>query len=380
MRLARGQKAKLADLTPATDLVVGLGVQAPGSPDFDISCFGVDENGKLSDDRYFVFYNQKQSPEGEIRALGTQGGDQEAFRVNLSHLPSGIRRLVFTVTLDSPGTMSKVSRGHLRLLARGAEVARFPFTGADFGREKAIIAGEIYRKGGWRIAAVGQGFDGGLSALLRHFGGVETEEPAAPAAAPPPTLTPPLSAKVDINKVTLEKQESVSLSKATSITAALEWEGRGDLDLYCFYVTTRNEENKVYYRRLGDTQVYPYIALDGDSRVPGRETITIARPDSLKYALIAAYSAIKNGFGSFKSYKPRAVITDDQGQTVIVPLLEKNWFSYWVAITLIDFTQPLGNVIKHVETYSKFGVERSPLLYQDGTFKMNVGPMEFKWW
>ena len=95
--------------------------------------------------------------------------------------------------------------------------------------------------------------------------------------------------------------------------------------------------------------------------------------------LIVAYSAVKNGFGSFKSYQPQAIITDDRGQTVIVPLLEKNWFSYWAAITLMDFTQPSETVIKHVETYSKFGVEKSPVLYRDGTFKMNVGPMEFKW-
>jgi stress response protein SCP2 len=97
---------------------LGLSVQAPGSPDFDISCFGVDENGRLSDDRYFVFYNQKQSPEGEIRALGAQGGDSEAFQVNLSHLPQKIQKLVFTVTLDGAGTMSQVQSGHFEDLRR----------------------------------------------------------------------------------------------------------------------------------------------------------------------------------------------------------------------------------------------------------------------
>jgi hypothetical protein len=51
-------------------------------------------------------------------------------------------------------------------------------SGADFASEKAVIPGELDRKDGhWRFGAVGQGFDGGLSALLKHFGGVE-----APAA------------------------------------------------------------------------------------------------------------------------------------------------------------------------------------------------------
>ncbi len=58
-------------------------------------------------------------------------------------------------------------------------MARFPFSGSDFGEERTIIAGEIYREGGWRFAAVGRGFDGGLGALLEHFGGEEAEEPAA---------------------------------------------------------------------------------------------------------------------------------------------------------------------------------------------------------
>lgn len=34
--------------------------------------------------------------------------------------------------------------------------------------------------------------------------------------------------------------------------------------------------------------------------------------------------------------------------------------------------------IKPLDTILKSGTERSPLLYKDGTFKMNVGPIEFK--
>ena len=107
-QFTRGEKSKLSDLTPLENLIVGVGVQAPGSPEFDVSCFGVDENGNLSDDRYFVFFNQKRSPEGEIEALGPQNGNQEAFRVNLSNLPRKVQKLVFTITLDDVGTMSQV--------------------------------------------------------------------------------------------------------------------------------------------------------------------------------------------------------------------------------------------------------------------------------
>lgn len=187
--LTRGQKLKLSDLTPSTFFGVGLQTNAPGLV-FDISCFGVDENNKLSDDRYFVFYNQKASPEGALRQMGPQGGDTETFAVNLAQLPAHIRRLVFAITIDGNGTMSQLQNGHVRIVVAGQEIARFAFAGRDFSTEKAIIAAEIYFKDVWRIAAVGQGFAGGLSALLKHYGGEEVA-PGAATPAPPASNTPP---------------------------------------------------------------------------------------------------------------------------------------------------------------------------------------------
>ena len=63
MELQKGQKCKLADLTGSGQLRISVTVSLPGS-EADVSCFGVDGAGKLSDDRYFIFYNQTSSPEG----------------------------------------------------------------------------------------------------------------------------------------------------------------------------------------------------------------------------------------------------------------------------------------------------------------------------
>lgn len=48
-----------------------------------------------------------------------------------------------------------------------------------------------------------------------------------------------------------------------------------------------------------------------------------------------------------------------------------------VAIVSDQGAQPVEE-IKPLDTILKSGTERSPLLYKDGTFKMNVGPIEFK--
>jgi tellurite resistance protein TerA len=240
--LIRGQKLKLTDLTPALQLEVGLKAAAPAGQSIDISCFGLDADGKLSDDRYFIFYNQKNSPCGSLTAQGASGGDNEVFRVDLGKLPQSIRRLVFVATLDGSASMSALGPSHLRIVAQGQNVARFAFDGSAFGAEKAVMIAEVYFKDQWRVAAVGQGFAGGLSAVLKHFGGSEASAPApsAPppaAAAAPPAAAPPAAApspaeppKVNLGKVSLDKRGSklaVNVTKGGSLHQILmsrKWE------------------------------------------------------------------------------------------------------------------------------------------------------------
>lgn len=235
-----------------------------------------------------------------------------------------------------------------------------------------------------------------------------------PAAPPPSTYAPHISAVaapvppttparplVPLGKVALTKagQATIDMRKddpSLVVTATLEWNGGSaarrqagaDLDLYALYVPgslvtppgkrPNKSEEVIYYRQLGSPSAPPYIALDGDSRVPGRETITIRRPDFQGFVLMCAYSAVENGTGSFKSYGARAVVTDGRGSIVSVPLFNNRNLSYWVAIALIDFTVPGGAQIRHVEKYSGNHVEARPTLYSNGNFRMSTGKVEFK--
>ncbi|MFD5163931.1 TerD family protein [Streptomyces hawaiiensis] len=192
----RGHKARISDLTAGTDLYVGVQIAGPGLS-FDISCFGLDADERLSDDRYFVFFNQPKSPEESIQLLGAQAGDTESFRVTLDRIPSQIQKLSFTATIDGAGQMSQIASGYVRIVAGGEEVARYSFNGSEFSTERAVMLGDFYLKDVWRFAAVGQGFDGGLDALLQNFGGEVAEEetpapaPQQPQAGAAPGFAPP---------------------------------------------------------------------------------------------------------------------------------------------------------------------------------------------
>ena len=175
--LAPGQKLKLSDLTPQRQLNVTVDVQ---HPDADLSVFGLDADRQLKDDRYFVFFNQPSSPGGELTVSGS--GTSRTFMVKLDALPAGIERLMFAATSDSQ-PLSAMRGGAVTLAAGGGDVARMPLSASGLTGEKALMLLELYRHSGeWRVAAVNQGFNGGLKALLEYFGGEASPDAPAPAA------------------------------------------------------------------------------------------------------------------------------------------------------------------------------------------------------
>jgi stress response protein SCP2 len=210
--LSRGERLPLAPHAPDGSLQVGLCVRGV-TPDF--ACFAVDVQGKLVEDRYMTFFNQPVSPCGGV-ALGAVAGDKDGFVFDLGRLPAAVERVVITASLDGGAAMSQMQSGSLRLLGREGEFARFEFSGQDFAAEQALMLGEIYRKDGqWRFRAVAQGFNGGLPALVRHFGA----DVASPSAAAPAAPTPSVSLEKRIEKaapqlVDLVKSAGVSLAKA----------------------------------------------------------------------------------------------------------------------------------------------------------------------
>jgi len=192
IQLQRGEKRPLAELSVSGvgALEVTLRHDLQGA---DVSVFGLNTDRQLQDDRYFVFYNQLSSPAGEIVLAPQPWGG--TFRLDLTRLPASVRRLMFVMTHDS-APFSHL--GQLTwTLGDPAPKVGVELRGAEFGSERAVMVAEVYEhNGAWRAASVGQGFSGGLDALLVHFGGEASPAPTQaspqrPAPSPAPVPFPP---------------------------------------------------------------------------------------------------------------------------------------------------------------------------------------------
>lgn len=208
MNVQRGARGKLENQP------LKIKLQISGAAVYDYTCFGVDKNEKLSDDRYMIFYNQTSSPQNEISYTEINGGAE--FTINLEKIPATIQKLIFTGSIDGAGKMGEISNCKFFIEQLGKENILAEFTGADFQNEKAVTAIEIYRKDGWRFNIVARGFDGGLDTLLKFYGGEQAEE--SPKVSTPAKVATPTAPK----KVSLEKKIAESAPKLVSLVKPLK--------------------------------------------------------------------------------------------------------------------------------------------------------------
>jgi stress response protein SCP2 len=207
VEIKRGFRCKLGDsFDLSKEITVSISIR--GADNCDSCCFGVDAADKLSDEAYMVFYNQTSSPKREIVVSGN--GANTSYTVNLLKLPAHIHKLVFTVSIDGNGVMRQIQNLTITML-QGSNAFKLNLKGSDFQNEKAVIALEVYKKNEWRMAAVASGFNGGLSVLLKHYGGEES--------VPTAVTAPAQSGRVSLEKrLTDEAPQLVSLAKPLKVS------------------------------------------------------------------------------------------------------------------------------------------------------------------
>jgi stress response protein SCP2 len=177
MNLVKGQKIKFDSSSP-----IKATISFQSSFENDISCFTLDNNGKLINDDYMTFYNQPVSPKKEVKFI-QQNSDHAQFIFDLAKVDDNISKFVitFSIAYGTQGiTLKNVSLINF-ILQTATESFEFNLKGSDFELEKAIIMVEIYKKDDqWRLNCFGQGFAGGMEDLVRFFGGSVSETSIKP--------------------------------------------------------------------------------------------------------------------------------------------------------------------------------------------------------
>ncbi|MGW7338567.1 TerD family protein [Streptomyces sp. NPDC054808] len=258
----------------------------------DVSGLLLTADGKVRSDDDFIFYNQ---PTGQGVTYRSGGGTApDAITVDTAAVPPGIEKIVVTASPDAAGQTFQGIEPTATIRNADDNSVLATFTPPQLGAETALVIVEVYlRNGAWKARAVGQGYANGLAGIATDFG-VTVEEPAPaappaqpaapqrshgatppppaaaptmPAAPPAPPAAPPAPApgtgKINLDKgrVSLQKNQTVSLVKGgrpvlSQVKMGLGWEPayRGkDIDLdasVIAYGPQRNHIDSCYFGKL----------------------------------------------------------------------------------------------------------------------------------
>ncbi|MWA05769.1 DNA polymerase III [Actinomadura sp. LD22] len=145
------------------------------SCEVDVVAFALDEDGQVSGDEDFVFYNAAETPDGAVRLVADGPAEQQVV-VDLAALPEAVRTVTVAAAIDGDATFGELGAVELVVGPDDAESAFVQATLDAGTSERTMLLAELYRRGGvWRLRVVGQGNEFGLAELARGFG-VDIEE------------------------------------------------------------------------------------------------------------------------------------------------------------------------------------------------------------
>ncbi|MFE9766305.1 TerD family protein [Streptomyces sp. NPDC005808] len=278
-------------MTPGSNIplpVARVTVDVAAPVRLDVSSLLLTADGKVRSDDDFIFFNQPTGPGVTYRSGG--GTAPDTITVDTAAVPPGIEKIVVTASPDAAGQTFQGIEPTATIRNADDNSVLASFTPPQLGTETALVIVEVYlRNGAWKARAVGQGYANGLAGIATDFG-VSVEEPApaapqptppAPAPAPaaqrqvtppPPPAAPPAAAaaptpassgKINLDKgrVSLQKNQTVSLVKGgrpllSQVKMGLGWEPafRGkDIDLdasVIAYGPQRNHIDSCYFGKL----------------------------------------------------------------------------------------------------------------------------------
>ncbi|NMO03248.1 TerD family protein [Gordonia sp. TBRC 11910] len=358
-------------------------------------------SGRVRSDDDFVFFNQPVGPGVEISA-------GHVVEVDLNRVPADISRVLITGSTEAQGVSFGAVMG---LSIRVSGSSSFVFCPEALTTETVLQTVAFYRRGdGWRIDAIGQGYQDGLAAFATDHGiSVDepelVESPASPAPAPAPSAGSPVSmekVRISMTKESASRTATIDLRKSQGdpdwvLTVGLEWDGRGakygksgkvtsygtgDLDVYFF---VRNEQTNDYVvisgdpGRHGSLDAWPNVKHFGDSKGPGRGKPAVEQvqvlPQENGQMAVSVYQSVDNGLGALNTFgNPRVAVRygrrgrkglpgPDADEILVHVGNNKN--AFWATIAMIDVENGILTVEGETQ-YSRAFSEAMPGIDSNG--------------
>ncbi len=172
INLQKGQRVEIG----LTKVCVGLGWDpntSSSSADYDLdaSAFMLGTNGKVPSEKYFVYYDNQESPDKTVASSGddttggnSDGGDDETLTVDITRLDPRIEQIIFVVTIykakERKQNFGQVRNSYIRIYnaVTQEEICKYEL-GEDFSVETGVEFGRLYKRNGqWKFEAIGQGY------------------------------------------------------------------------------------------------------------------------------------------------------------------------------------------------------------------------------
>ena len=162
MQLSKGERFNISKEAPGLKkIAIALGWQATDarqSYEIDVSAFMLSADGKLPNDKYFIFYNNLQSCDGSVLQSipdkNNRGQEKKTiYGVILEKINAEIEEITFAVTIHEAdkikANFSNIKNAFIKItnLDTGSELVRYELK-ENFSRETAVEFGRLYRKNG----------------------------------------------------------------------------------------------------------------------------------------------------------------------------------------------------------------------------------------
>ncbi|MBM9466507.1 TerD family protein [Nakamurella leprariae] len=168
--LMKGQNVPLE--SEVTDLTGRVHWTTGGpSATVDVIALLVGDDRRVRSDADMVFYNQTSTPDGSVthaQQLISDDSGSDAVALDLAVVPDDVQAIVIAASSDAELAELSTLEWHVE---QGSGEAIAGYRVDQLTTERVLVLGEVYRRnGGWRLRAVGQGWEGGLAGLATDFG------------------------------------------------------------------------------------------------------------------------------------------------------------------------------------------------------------------